>query len=48
MGVGEWGAHIIWGRPTRSYWLMAQVKGSVADRPWSALVADESSWTEMT
>jgi hypothetical protein len=32
-----------------SYWLMLQVKGKVAVRPWSAFVATpESSWTVTT
>ncbi len=33
-------------RAAAGYWLMAQVNGSVAVSPWSALVAEESSWTE--
>jgi hypothetical protein len=46
--VGEWGARVIEGTPPSPYWLMAQVKGSVAVRPWSALVAAASSSTETT
>ena len=30
------------------YWLMLQVNGKVAVKPWSALVAVESSWTDTT
>ena len=35
-------------RMLEDYWLMLQVKGTVAVRPWSALVAAASSWTFTT
>ncbi len=46
VGVEPWFGFV--GPDIVPYWLMLQVKGKVAVKPWSALVALVSSWTDTT